>query len=146
MSLRRSAVPSERTEDFHLRLNHCVRCWRPSSPSPTTKVIRYSWPPPRIYLAQDTRSCIADMSGNVAFVMRPWPGAMGNIGATVEIRQHPAAEGEKTGATGDAAAVGGGWWRVVAASGGYLWPASAAKIARRLGFNISPPTLSRSFL
>lgn len=51
------------------------------------------------------------MSGNVAFVMRPWPGAMGNIGATVEIRQHPAAEGEKTGATGDAAAVGGGRWR-----------------------------------
>lgn len=48
------------------------------------------------------------MSGNVAFVVRPWPGAMGNIGATVEIRQHPAAEGEKTGATGDAAAAGGG--------------------------------------
>lgn len=138
MSLRRSAVLSEGTEDFHLRLNHCVRCWRPSSPSPTTKVIRYSSPPPpppQIYLARDTRSCIADMSGNVAFVMRRWPGATGNIGATVEIRQHPAAEGEKTGATGHAAA-----------SGGYLWPASAAKIARRLGFNISPPTLSRSFL
>lgn len=78
------------------------------------------------------------MSGNVAFVVRPWPVAMGNIGATVEIRQHPAAEGEKTGATGDAAAA--------AASAGYLWRASAAKIARRLGFNLSPPTLGRSFL
>lgn len=60
----------------------------------------YIWPP-------GTRSRIADMSGNVAFVVRPWPGAMGNIGATVEIRQHPAAEGPKTGAAGDAAEGGG---------------------------------------
>lgn len=97
--------------------------------------------PFRIYLALGIRSGIADMSGNVAFVVRPWPGAMGNIGATVEIRQHPAAEGEKTGATGEAAAAA-----AAVASAGYLWPASAAKIARRLGFNISPPTRGRSFL
>lgn len=75
------------------------------------------------------------MSGNVAFVVRPWPGAMGNIGATVEIRQHPAAEGEKTGATGDAAGAGGG-------GGGERWLFVAGKRrenSETIGFHYKPP-------
>lgn len=71
------------------------------------------------------------MSGNVAFVVRPWPGAMGNIGATVEIRQHPAAaEGEKTGATGDAAA-GGERWLFVAGK--------SRQNSETIGFQYKPP-------
>lgn len=75
------------------------------------------------------------MSGNVAFVVHPWPEAMGNIGATVEIRQHPAAaEGDKTGATGDAVAAvvaGGECWLFVAGE--------SRQNSETIGFQYKPP-------
>lgn len=78
-------------------------------------------PSARIYLARPWR--IADISGNVVFVIHPgrWP--TGNIEQQLSNFDNILWR-RKTGAT---------------TMGCYLWTASASKIARALGFNLSPP-------